>query len=281
MRLQLESTTDILDLGTRALAALMGVTGAGLPPVATQWFEGAGDGASYRGERVLARDIDLPISATTADRAEMRALTSRISKMLSGPMVLRFVEDDGSSWTLDVRRVGGGNLALGLDTDAETWLSTVVTLRAGDPFWTSSETTRHETIASSGRGLLFGATSLSALRVSPSQTLGEVVMENLGDAYAYPVWTIHGPGQNFTATSATGESFQLWSILAAGDTITIDTRRATVTDQLGISRYFELAPAPQLWRIPPGITTADVSMTNTTSASRIVAEWRARRWTVV
>ena len=64
--LALENDTDALDLDYvfkygRGIQALSGATGFGLPPVSIRWLEGAGDGALYRGRRVLPRDIDLPL----------------------------------------------------------------------------------------------------------------------------------------------------------------------------------------------------------------------------
>jgi hypothetical protein len=297
-KLRLESSTDAFDLdgvfGTGyGVVALDGVNGVGLPSIGTQWVEGAGNGAVWRGKRVLARDVDLPLAIVAPDRATLRATTTRLARMLDGPMTLRFVEDDGSSWTLDVRHNGGGQMVLGTDTDrAVTEASTVVSLRAGDPFWTSSAVQRVTVSAITGRGLLSydsdgsgpsprGGSSLSFLRVSASQTLGDFTMPNDGDAPAFPTWTIVGPGSNLVVTSSTGESFAWNGTLTALDTLTIDTRNATVTDQTGASRYASLGPAPRLWKVQPGVTTAHVALTGSTSATVITVEWQPRRWTVV
>lgn len=296
--LRLESATDAFDLdgvfgSGLGVVALDGVNGVGLPSVSVQWIEGAGDGAVWRGERVLARDVDLPLAIVAPDRATLRATTTRLARMLAGPMVLRFTEDDGTSWTLAVRRQGGGQMVLGTDTNrAVTEAATVVSLRAGDPFWTSSVTQRAILTALSGRGLLSydpdgpgptarGGSSLSFLRVSASQTLGDFTMANDGDAAAWPTWTITGPGSNLVVTSSTGEAFAWNGTLTATDTLTIDTRHGTVTDQTGASRYTSLGPAPRLWKVQPGVTTAHVALTGSTSATVIAVEWQPRRWTVV
>lgn len=297
-KLRLESSTDAFDLdgvfgSGYGVVALDGVNGVGLPTVNTQWIEGAGDGAVWRGERVLARDVDLPLYIVAADRSTLRATTTRLARMLAGPMTFRFTEDDGTSWTLDVRRNGGGQMVLGTDTNrAVTEATTVVSLRAGDPFWTSSVVQRALISAVTGRGLLSydpdgtgplarGGSSLSFLRVSASQTIGNFTMSNDGDAPAYPKWTITGPGSNLVITSSTGESFAWNGTLATTDTLIVDTRAATVVDQTGASRYASLGPAPRLWRVQPGSTTANVAMTGSTSATTIVVEWQPRRWTVV
>jgi hypothetical protein len=140
--LALESDTDTLDLDYvlkhgRGVQVLAGVTGLGLPPVQVRWLEGAGDGAVYRGRRVLPRDIDLPIAVIGTDRNDLRQLWSRFASILDGRCKLRMVEDDGTSWWVYVYRVGGGDYAYGVDTDGETEIRTVVTVRAPNPYWTA------------------------------------------------------------------------------------------------------------------------------------------------
>jgi hypothetical protein len=139
-RLQLESATDTLDLdyvlkNGRGIQVTSGVTGLGLPPVQVRWLEGAGDGAVYRGRRVLPRDIDLPLYIVGNDRDDLMSLWSRLARVLDGKVRLRMVEDDGTSWYCDVYRVGGGTFTYGIDTTGETELRTVVTVRAGNPFF--------------------------------------------------------------------------------------------------------------------------------------------------
>ncbi len=293
-RLRLESTTDSFDLdgvmgSGFGVVALEGASGVGLPVVSTQWVEGAGNGATYRGERVLPRDLDLPLLIVSPDRATMRGTMTRLARMLAGPMTFRFIDNDETSWTLDVRRAGGGQIVLGADTDRDlTRASTVVTLRAGDPFWTAGEAQRAVVAGISGRGLIkdpdgagVGKATLSALRLSSSQTIGQFSMVNDGDAPARPVWTITGPGSGLVITSSTGESFSWTGTLVSTDVLVIDTARATVTLN-GVSAYAQLGPAPRLWQVPPGTTTANVTFNATnTATSRIVAEWRPRRWTVI
>src|SRR6478736_4102406 len=120
-RLQMESATDTLDLDYvlkfgRGIQVTSGVTGLGLPPVQVRWLEGAGDGAVYRGRRVLPRDIDIPLYILGRDRDDLMSLWSRLAAMLDGKVRLRMVEDDGTSWYCDVYRVGGGTFTYGVDT---------------------------------------------------------------------------------------------------------------------------------------------------------------------
>lgn len=284
--LHLESSTDKLDLdyvhkfGT-GVQVLTGVTGLGLPPVAGQWLEGAGDGATFRGRRILTRDIDLPLLILGRDREHLKQLQSRLSLMLAGPMTLVFLEDTGERWESYVHRIGGGSYVYGIDTTGYREATTVVTVRAGDPYWTSS--TRHtKTIGQTApQGLLSGG-SLSGMDVSSAQALGTIEMENPGDAQAYPTWVVTGPGNNFKAVSKKGETLHWTGTLGAGQKLTFDTKKGTVVDGAGANRYAELAPSPRFWAIPPGTTSADVSFQSVDpDKTRITATWHPRSWAVV
>lgn len=286
MKLRLESVDDAFDLddisetgwGTEAL---MGVTGFGLPPVQVQWIEGAGDGAIFRGRRVLPRDIDIPLDLRAPNRAALKDLVSRLGKLMSGPMTLRLVENDGTSWYTTVYRVGGGAYVFGSTTIGEHDAQTVVTLRAPDPFWTYSVDKRLViTSAGAGRGLIKGA-SLTRLRVSGSSAAGSLALENIGNADAYPVWTVTGPGTDFAATGPGGQQFTWEGTLGSGETLVIDSRTASVKDGTGANRYSELASAPRFWPIPPGFSTAQVGMSGMTSESSIIVTWSPRAWAVI
>jgi hypothetical protein len=290
-RLRLESATDAFDLNSVAetgfgVEALSGVTGLGLPPVQVQWAEGAGDGAVFRGRRVQPRDIDIPIYARARNRAELRAMMARASKMLAGQVRLWFVEDEGDRWYLDMHRIGGGQYVYGADTTGETELRTVVTLRAGDPFWTS-EVADQRVIsrATVGKGLIkdvvggnTGADSLTHLRLSSAQILGAIFLENTGDAESFPSWEIQGPGSDIIATGPAGDVWHWTGTLDVDETLFIDSRTARAVDNTGASRYSEFAASPRFWTVPPGISNANVTMTGT---GRIVVTWNRRKWAVI
>lgn len=285
--LRLESSNDFFDLdhvlkNGRGVQSLSGATGLGLPPVAGQWLEGAGDGAVYRGRRVLPREIDLPLLIAGSDRKDMKGLTSRLSKMLAAECTIRLVEDDGTDWSTKVVRVGGGSYTYGEDTTGNKDLLLVVTVRAGDPYWTSSVTYR-KTISNQAApaGLLSGG-SLSGMSVASSQAMGDIELENVGDADAYPVWGVYGPGDNFKARSPSGQLIHWTGTLAIGDVLTVDTKAGTVVDQTGANRYAELSEAPRFWSIPPGTSTARVELLNVdVDNSRIDCTWRPRNWMVI
>lgn len=263
----------------RGIQVTSGVTGLGLGAKQAQWLEGAGNGSLYRGTRALARDIDLPLYVLGDNRADLKYLMARLAKMLAGPCVLTFTDDDGTAWATTVVHTGGGDYTYGKDTVGERELQTVITVRAGDPFFTATSPMR-QTIkgVTQSRGLIG---KLVNLRLASSQRIGSITLSNTGDADAYPIWTVYGPGDTFTAISPTGQTLQWNGTLAATDVLTIDTKAGTVVDQTGANRYDKLAPAPRFWTVPQGTSTAQCSLLNVNSASTITCTYNTRRWLVV
>lgn len=281
-RIVLESPVGSLDLHNmtddKGRAVLRGLTGLGLPPVAGQWFEGAGDGASWRGERVLARPIDLPLLISDDSGVAVADVLNLLSRILAAGPVLHFTDARGDVWGCPVRRTGGGDPVWGEETAGKGWWRSVITLQAGDPFWTRERPESLEfTGDSSGAGLL---PYLSELKLSSSQAYGTQQVTNPGSATAYLVWTITGPGSGFVATGPNGEVFTWTGTLAAGESLTIDTKAGTVVDGTGANRYDLVGAAPRFWVLPPGDSTISVTMAGASATSRIQAFWQPRSWLV-
>ncbi|MEU0674466.1 phage tail family protein [Streptomyces sp. NPDC006172] len=283
-KLLLVSGADVIDLNeieTKGVGfqAKTGATGLGLPPVSVQWLEGAGDGATYRATRVQTRTIDLAIEILANDRAELQAQLSRLALMLAGGCTLVLDEGGGITWSTEVHRTGGGEYTYGVDTIGEREFSTVLTLTAGDPYFTSSEQ-QIRYVGGNTTTTPF-LSSLANVKVAPSQAIGQITLSNSGDAPAYPVWEVTGPGDTFVATSPKGETLRWNGSLTAGQKLIVDTRKGTVVDQSGANRYDLLDTAPRFWTVQPGTSTAVASLSNTTTASRITCSWYPRKWMVV
>ncbi|ATI18959.1 minor tail protein [Streptomyces phage Tefunt] len=283
-KLLLVSGADTIDLNEIdeygvGFQAKSGVTGLGLPPVSVQWLEGAGDGATYRRTRVQTRDIDLPIEILALDRTDLQAKLSRLALVLAGGCTLVLQNGDGIQWHTDVWRVGGGEYTYGADSVGDREFQTVLTLRAGDPYFTSS-VQQVRTISGAVSATSF-LSSLAAMPVAPSQAIGSINLYNSGDAVAYPVWEVRGPGDHFTATSPRGEVLKWNGTLASGEKLIIDTKKGTVQDGTGANRYDLLDTAPRFWTVEPGESTAGASLLNTTSASQITCSWYPRKWMVI
>ncbi|OII68327.1 phage tail protein [Streptomyces sp. CC77] len=255
--------------------ATAGATGFGLPAVSAQWLEGAGDGSRFRGQRVLSRDLDMPLDIVGRDRAHLSALISRLARAVAQECSLVLVDDEGVRWSTPVYRTGGGEIELVGTSDVQTVLS----FRAPDPYFTASAVSTQRVGGDPGTTPFLS--SLVKMPLAASQAIGEIQLDNVGDVPAYPVWEIYGPGRDLTVISPTGETLRWAGSLSSTEKLTVDTRNGTVKDGKGANRYALLDAAPRFWTVPPGISTATVRLLDTTAASRILCSWRPRRWMVI
>ena len=230
--------------GTQALS---GLTGTGLPPVQVQWLEGAGDGAKFRGRRVLARPIDLPLYTASTSRRKLKALARELSIALGDECRLRLRDSEEEfDWIANVVRTGGGDFVYGEDTTGEYDLSLVVTLQAGNPFWLQDRTVR--------------------VSAKPVEGGTEFKLNNPGSAPAFPKWTLTGPGIDFTLTSSRGQQIVYGDLIDVGEQRIIDTESAQITDQDGVPRYDGVAGAPSMFSLPPGRSTVVVTVDQTSDS---------------
>lgn len=275
---------DVISLDSGSdFVATKGLTGTGMVKADLRVTPSAGDGGTWRSTRRQSRDIDLPVTVLGSSRDDVEAKLRRLSNALSdrvGTPKLRVTYGDGSSWELDVHYVGGAETQHGSDA-GDFFCTWAMTLQAPDPYWVSTTAQQYAVKASGAtRGLLgapVGTTAtLSALRVSTSQAIGTLAVENTGDVDAYPVWVIDGPSTNVAVTIG-GVGFAYTETLVAGDRITIDTRTATVTNASGTNKYSKLGTAPKLFRIPPGTSTLSITATGADTNTRISGYFNPRR----
>lgn len=277
----LTSSAGTLTSGQHGFKIGMAVRGTGLPDLSTQWFEGAGDGATFRGGRVLSRTIDLPVTITGETREIVRERISKLGNIFafaSGDVRLSF-ELDGDVWFTDVRRTGGGDWSWADDTDGKTFVKTVITVQAGNPFWIhDDEDSRVISLSGFGRGLIKTPTPrLNKLKVSTNAGFGTVTFQNQGDIPAFPRWVIGAPFSGFSLTSQSGEVLS-WTGLKTTGFIEIDSEKGTVVDETGANRYGGLSAVPRFWSLPQGDSIAEVIADDATSATQITAYWRTKRW---
>lgn len=278
----------VLD-GRTGIQAKAALRGTGLPPVSSEWFEGAGDGASFRGGRYLPRVMDVPIKVYGIDRAAVSdrlRLIGRIFDLASGPVRLA-VELDGTPWYVDVRRTGGGDWNWDSDTDGRTFVKTILTVQAGDPFWIAADTEQRLLKPGGvGLGLLGPGVSLVSLTLSSSAGFGEVGFQNSGDVAAHAIWTIRAPFSAFTLISPTGDEL-VWGTAGDGvggdvkDTgyVVVNTELGTATDETGDNVYSGFGPVPRFWPIPRGDSTATVTVDDADGdTTQVEVVWNARRW---
>lgn len=274
------SLNDQVGIG-HGVQVLAGVTGLGLPPVTGQWIEGAGDGAKFAGNRVPPRQIDLPINIYNSDRAGMTKALHALVLQLTEGCQLRIQDDDGTIWTTDIQFAGGGDYTYGTDTIGNNEMSTVITVQAGDPYFTSTAWESFSVDTGTPKSML-GASSFSQLQLSRTQTNGKIKMANSGTATAYPIWTVQGPLNAFHASDNNGNTLGWIGTLNSNETLTFDCHQGTVVDQAGNNRYSNMDTLPRFWTLPPGTTVATISVSGGVPGNtRVDCTWHPRAWLVI
>ena len=242
--------------------------GFGVPPAEVRIENSAGDGGVFRHAKRGVRTIDLPVTVIGTDRSDVQGKLRRLGKLTQnsfGPLTLEARYSDGEILRLQTYYTGGAESQWG-SSAGNVWNRWVLSLQAPQPYWQSA-TVQQFTIgqASTGRGLL---PQLSKLKISSSQALGVVLIDNSGDVPTFPTYRIIGPIEDL-AISSNGSSFSFADPVLEGETIWVNTETGEVYDQTGANRYAILNPAPKLFRLPVGESSLNISGTSATETTRI------------
>lgn len=272
------SNGDIISLdSTSDFVLTSGVTGFGMPATSVRIDESAANGGVWRNTKRGIREIDLPITILGVSRSDVENKLRRLSRLISdhqGPTTIRAQYATGETWDIKGHYVGGAESQYG-DSGNENWIQWTLSMQCPDPFWVRN-TSESYTLRSgaTGRSLI---PNLAELRVSSSQAIGTFEVENSGDVESYPRWTLSGPLNNISITSALGESWSYNALIPLGTTITVDTYSASVTDHLSVNKYSNLGAAPKLFTIPSGNTSVAVTATDATANSSISMFFQPRK----
>lgn len=278
--ISLMSRAGTIDMGA-GIVVRRNVAGFGLPPVQGQFFDGAGDGTTWRGSRVLPRVMDLPIKVTGNDRQAVADAFSALARVIAptAGLVRLTVTVGGVAWYIDVTRTGGGDWSWETDTDGETVILTSITFKSEDPYWTRVDATGID-ISPSGTtfGLLKGVGTMVSMSLSTTTGFGAVPFENIGDVEVFPTWTAYAPFDGLTLTSPEGDELE-WTGSKATGYIVIDAEAGTIVDELGVNLYDGLNDVPVFWGVQPGVSEATIEAANPESPdTHIVVSYRPKKW---
>ena len=235
--------------------------GFGIPPTSVRIDESARDGGIHRYTRRGVRNIDMPVTVLGTSATDVEAKLRRLARLTqdtSGPTVITAIRG-GGNLTMPVHYVGGAELEYGGEEGGQTWAKLVLSFQAPQPYWESA-TAQSFTVTSgnTGRGLL---PELSKLRVSSSQALGIINVNNTSDVPVYPTFEVVGPVEGLEVTLA-GQGWRFTAPVPTGDIYVVDHEAATVTGIGEVNRYDILGVSPKFFAFPPGVSTVLVTGTN-------------------
>ena len=254
-------------------------TGFNIPAALVRIENSAGDGGVFRHAKRGVRTMDLPITVLGNDRADVQTKLRRLGKLTQntfGPLALEARYSDGETLRLDTYYTGGAEGQWG-SSGGLVWARWTLSLQAPQPYWQSSVIEQFTvTRGSTGRGLL---PQFSKLRISSSQAIGTVLVNNTGDVPMFPRYQIIGPITDLVISS-NGSSFGFTDPILAGEIININTETGEVTDETGANVYSLLNPAPKLFKIPVGESAILISGTAVNDDTRVDVFY-AKRFEVV
>jgi len=249
--------------------------GLGIPPTSVRIDESTRAGGVWRNTRRVVRNIDLPVTVLGANAVAVETNLRRLSRLTQdtlGPTILTVFRDAGDL-TMKLHYVGGAELKYGGTNGGDQWARLVLSFQAPQPFWESSaQESFSVTTGNTGRGLL---PQLAKLRISSSQSLGTIDVDNTSDVSVFPIFEIAGPVTNLVVSNGTDEwGFNL--TIDEGNLVEVDTESGTVTGPGGENLYAILNAAPKLFSFPPGATTITIEGTDTNPNTRITCRYSLR-----
>lgn len=271
------SNDDVITFDEANYILTTGLAGFGIPATSVRIDESAADGGIWRHTRRGIREIDMPIFVAGSSHADVEQKLRRLANLLhdhDGPTTIRATYASGETWEISGHYVAGAETTFGEDAGL-TFCKWVITLQCPTPFWVRGQSESFSIGAGvTGRSLI---PNLAEMRVSSSQALGAIEVENPGDIQAYPTWTFKGPIDQVTVTNAAGVGFTYNAAILLGSTVTVDAEKATVVDQTGANKYGNLSPSPKFFTIPAGSSVVTISATGATSATLLSMFYRPRK----
>jgi len=158
------------------------------------------------------------------------------------------------------------------------WSTYTLTFQAPDPLFADAEPVTIEFVATPVGA---GVPPMPPVDLAPGSVLGLTTVTNSGDADAYAVWTIFGPGTPVLSNLTTGLAFGLNAPLGPTEVVTVDTRPGmqSAIDGTGANRWANLVQADprDLWPLLPGDNDLDLTLGGSGPTSAIVMSY-TRRW---
>lgn len=269
--------------------SLAGRTGFGVPLRELITDRMPGGAEMVTGERTGPRVMSIPLLIVAETPAEYLELYDRIVASVRHkrggrlvPGAIRVELPDGRWRQISAYYQGG------LDPDEQilddligAWhMFPRLEFRAPEPTWEGREISPRRWQTSSGVPFY----PIYPWRLSPSQALGSIAENVQGDADAFPIWRITGPGIPTAENETTGQSWAFDEAIPAGRTVTVDCRPPelapetglTAVDDLGVDSWHRFADWPELWSLEPGVNELNVSVSGATVDTVVELTYRPR-----
>lgn len=226
---------------------LEGISGRGMPPIRiADEVVPLAPGSRIRSVSHGVRDVAVPIVFTAASLPEVRDILRGVMRTFDpvrGDGTLRVLTPDGVERDLTCRYAGGFEI---VESSPDRGVSAyqaaqqgVLVFRAFDPYWYDVDSFTATYTPEQSEGSFFPIPnpvtgSFVTLVASEVFATVTITLDADVDAYSWPIWTIHGPGEQIVLDNLdTGQSIDLSAggglVLGEDDVLVIDTRPGAKT----------------------------------------------------
>jgi len=294
---------DLIDTATTPFRLSTGQVLFGPPPIDAPVIEAAGllAGSLDGSARWLGRALRVRILLDTGSPQELLEAIERLSAAVA-PVVpgtirgrncqLIITRPDGEQRAISARYTGGLD-GLAIETGVDETLQVDLIFRAADPHWSSlalSDASVSFPITGTGvAATLFNATigfnqagqPFSGFTSTAAQGTTLVVLNNQGDAEAWPTFEITGAATSIEVMSRTsGQQWRWTGTLASGAVLAVVTDDRAPSVRVGAANsYGGIAAGSRLFPLVGGPNEVAVSVAGADTNTRMAITWTPRRLT--
>lgn len=257
-----------------------GANGLGWGPHEIATAALAGGGSVVRHRRLAEAEVMLPILLGARDFYQRRMDRRTLEQLCDGEVEIRITHGDG--WFRS--RMGylkdGLEGSYGSGEDSHDGQQIVLSFLCPDPWWYGSEKGFVQKVEAGRKPFITSFDGPATIPFFPvvlasSTVAGAYQLQIAGDAPAWPVWEIHGPGEDLLIESVdTGDRIFIEGEF--GEVVTVDTRQGDI--------YSETYSQGELWDrvsldsvlfpLKPGNNSVKVTMVNARPDSEVRLRYR-------
>ena len=265
-----------------ACSAITGIEGLPVSMQTIPMLDGTSIPSLYLpqpGTITIAIAVTCPASGLEGDYyanldAVARAFYNRRNEQ-PAPGYLRIQRPDGSSRQVAVYTTSGLNTPeVGISNDTIYTL----TLQTPDPYWSDLIQQTANYSISPASGIL----PLLPVFLAGSTVIGTNTVVNGGNAQAWPIWTITGPGTPTMQNLTTGRKWSMNTVIQAGHVVQVVTKpgqQMVVDTTTGANMWdnLVLSSLRDLWSLMAGSNQISIAMSGSTLATSVNLAW-TNRW---
>lgn len=284
--ISLHGNDETVTLGNRdngSFILAQGATGLGWGPHELTSVALAGGGSVLRHRRLTEADVMIPIVLSADDFYQRRDDRRTLEQLCAERVEIRINHPDGWSRSRWGFLKDGLEGAYGVGEDSHNGQKLVLTFLCPDPWWYGEERALVQKVDAARKPFITSKVEATSVRRAPffpvvlasSTVNGAYQLDIQGDAEAWPIWEVDGPGEDLLIENVrTGERIFIEGEF--GETVTIDTRAGDIySDTFTRGELWDRVSLDSvLFSLSPGRNRIKITMVNARPNSEVRLRYR-------